>query len=137
MGWDQTGPPPSTSPRRWKTGEQHGFARLLAVELNLGQGEMQKAGWAKPDAVLCPSHRLGTILGMLGETKKATQPGEGWQKGFNASVDQLCEEEQAQSPVVVLPSAPAERRKQFWSHQLSPNPSGSLDHLLETLSRVH
>lgn len=128
--------PPSTSPRRWKTGEQHGFARLVGVELNLGQEAMQKAGWAKPDTVLCSSRRMGTILDMLGELKKATQPGEGWQKGFNDSVDELCAEEQDQSPVVVLPSALVESKKKFWSHRLSPDPSSSHQHLLETLSRV-
>lgn len=128
--------PPSTSPRRWKTGEQHGFARLVGVELNLGQGAMRKAGRSKPDTVLCSSRRLGTILDMLGEMKKATQPGEGWQKGFNDSVDELCAEEQDQFPEVVLPSALVESKNQFWSYRLSPDPSSSHEHLLETLSRV-
>ena len=126
----------STSPRRRKAGEQHGLARLVGMELNLGQEAMQKARWAKLDTVFCPSHRLGTILGKLGEMKKATQSGEGWQKGFNASVEQLCEEEQGQSPVVVLPSALAESKEQSWSHRLSPDPTNSHRHVLETLSGV-
>ena len=60
----------------WKAGKQHGFARLVGVEMNLGQEATQKARWAKSHTVLCPSHRLGTILSKAREMEKATHPGE-------------------------------------------------------------
>lgn len=101
------------------------------MEPNLGQGAMQKAGWAKSDTVLCPCHRLGTTLPKLGEMKTATQSGERWQKGFNASVDQLCEGEQGQFPVAVLLNALAERKDQPWPHRLTPDPSNSHQQLLK------
>ena len=123
--------PPSTSPRKWKNGEHHGFASLVGLELNLGQGAMQKARGAKPNTLLCWSHKLGTILGKLGEIKKAIQPEEDGKKSLMLQWITYVKKGRA-SPVVVLPNVLAGSKEQSWSDQPSPGPKNSCHHLLET-----